>query len=76
MPADVEAAKAAYINQWQHCPDKRLHAQNYEITCECGQAWPWQATLGEAMEWLELMEEVAKIAPAVALLATVQTRLF
>lgn len=73
MTPDVEAAKSAYINQWVHCAGKRLDAQQGRISCECGHAWPWESTLGETMEWLELMEEVRKpsgtaTAPALVLL--------
>lgn len=62
MTVDLEAAKNRYLAQWQHCPGNALHAQNYQILCECGQAWPWEPpALGEAMAWLDTMEEVKRV---------------
>lgn len=58
---DLDAAKDRFLAQWQHCPGNALHAQNSQILCECGATWPWQGTLGEAIEWLALMDEVKKV---------------
>ena len=61
----LEEAKDRYLNQWTHC-GKMLHAQNSQITCECGQTWVWAGTLGEMMEHLEVLEQVTTQAGVVA----------
>ena len=61
----LEEAKDRYLNQWTHC-GKMLHAQNSQITCECGQTWVWAGTLGGMMEHLEVLEQVTTQAGVVA----------
>ncbi len=57
MADTLEDAKDRYLNQWKHC-DRRLHAQDAKIRCECGQTWDWIGTLGSTMEMLATLEEI------------------
>jgi hypothetical protein len=65
MSINVEAAKNAYLAQWQHCAGKRLTAIDSKLVCDCGESMPWTHALGEDvqlaldLEWLSPNGDIA-----------------